>query len=211
MKLVMVKIGARPKGRLIEQHDIIFAAVNTLPELIPLINQAWPEVKQRWHIDAWREVTRVDDFAIRLIDNTSLTAINDADKLTNKQNVTKKELFFINLGGYLPDQFEEYHYKMLVVADTLAKAKARARKTSFYQDYNLINSNPDISGVGTSHIDDKFAIDIDEIHAVTSLLPPAWQLAITPISQDKLSEVPTDTLHIGYLSLKQLKTLHNVL
>ncbi len=28
MKLLMLKIGARPKGRIIEQHDVIFAIVD---------------------------------------------------------------------------------------------------------------------------------------------------------------------------------------
>ena len=66
MKLFMLKIGARPPGRLIEQHDVMFVIANSLSETIESVNQHWPAVKNNWHLDAWREVKRVGDYQILL-------------------------------------------------------------------------------------------------------------------------------------------------
>ena len=66
MKLFMLKIGARPQGRLIEQHDVMFVIANSLSETIESVNQHWPAVKNNWHLDAWREVKRVGDYQILL-------------------------------------------------------------------------------------------------------------------------------------------------
>ena len=46
LTLYMVQLGGRPKGRLIEQHDIFFGVAGQLPELITDINNHWPEVKK---------------------------------------------------------------------------------------------------------------------------------------------------------------------
>ena len=45
LTLFMVQLGGRPKGRLIEQHDIFFGVANQVSELIDDINQHWSEVK----------------------------------------------------------------------------------------------------------------------------------------------------------------------
>lgn len=45
LTLFMVQLGGRPKGRLIEQHDIFFGVGNHVNELIVDINNHWPEVK----------------------------------------------------------------------------------------------------------------------------------------------------------------------
>ncbi|MBP9647547.1 MAG: DUF1543 domain-containing protein, partial [Psychrobacter sp.] len=39
LTLFMVQLGGRPKGRLIEQHDIFFGVANQVSELIDDINQ----------------------------------------------------------------------------------------------------------------------------------------------------------------------------
>ena len=40
------------------------------------------------------------------------------------------KLFFINLGGYKPGDFEEYHYKTLTVAQSMAQAVKAAKQTA---------------------------------------------------------------------------------
>lgn len=47
LTLYMVQLGGRPKGRLIEQHDIFFGAASQVSDLIGDINEHWPEVKNR--------------------------------------------------------------------------------------------------------------------------------------------------------------------
>ena len=113
-KLYMVLIGCTPKGRFTEQHDIFFGIGNSLKELVPHMKAFWPEAKGKIHIDAWREVTAVDNFSISIESKNTST--------------TKDQLFFINLGGYKENEFEEYHYKTLAVAESLGLASKKAKK-----------------------------------------------------------------------------------
>lgn len=223
MKLFMLKIGARPQGRLIEQHDVMFVIANSLSETIESVNQHWPAVKNNWHLDAWREVKRVGDCQI-LLSKNSLSkdgwskdnALADKmladnifaeDRVDNKLDNQGKQLYFVNLGGYLPGQFEEFHYKTLVIAETLGKATAQVKKTAFYQDYTFDNVDIAKSGVATSHVDDKHQLDLDDIHCVADLLPNDVALTIQPLTEPEKNQLPYDALHIGYLSLKQIKTM----
>ena len=223
MKLFMLKIGARPQGRLIEQHDVMFVIANSLSETIESVNQHWPAVKNNWHLDAWREVKRVGDYQILLStdslskdglskdgwskDNALADNIFADDRVDNKLDSQGKQLYFVNLGGYLPGQFEEFHYKTLVVAETLGKATAQVKKTAFYQDYTFDNIDTAKSGVATSHVDDKHQLDLDDIHCVADLLPNDVALTIQPLTEPEKNQLPDDALHIGYLSLKQIKTM----
>ena len=99
MKLYMIMIGCRPKGRFTEQHDIFFGIGNSLSELVPQMKAFWPEAKGKIHIDAWREVT--------VVDNHKIDIVSKVDSVANDS-----QLFFINLGGYKENEFEEYHYKI---------------------------------------------------------------------------------------------------
>src|SRR3954470_16448799 len=101
LKLFMVIIGCTPKGRFTEQHDVFFGIGKTLRELIPQMNAFWKEAEEKIHIDAWREIKTVDDYAVRITEKQS--AVDD----------DKTKLFFINLGGYKENEFEEYHYKII--------------------------------------------------------------------------------------------------
>lgn len=218
MKLFMLKIGARPQGRLIEQHDVMFVIANSLSEIIPVVNQHWPAVKNNWHLDAWREVKRVGNYQILLStdslskdglskDNALADNILTDERVDNKLDSQGKQLYFVNLGGYLPGQFEEFHYKTLVIAETLGKATAQVKKTAFYQDYTFDNVDTAKSGVATSHVDDKHQLDLDDIHCVADLLPNDVALTIQPLTEPEKNQLPDDALHIGYLSLKQIKTM----
>ena len=182
LKLYMVMLGCTPEGRYTEQHDIFFGIGNYLQELTPQMNAFWPEAKGKIHIDAWREVTTVGNFSISIV---------------AKENTTdKNKLFFINLGGYKENEFEEYHYKTLAVAESLGLASKVAKATTFYKHFSFEGA--------TSHIDDKYGIDVDDIHNVddilASLYKEKYSIQITP-SETPLKE---DTLHIGYLKIDKI-------
>lgn len=175
-------LGCRPKGRFTEQHDIFFGIGKTLKELVPNMKAFWPEAKGQIHIDAWREVTAVDNFKIEVV--AKGTAIE-----------SKSQLFFINLGGYKENEFEEYHYKVLAVGDSLSDATKKAKETTFYKHCGFKGA--------TSHIDDKFGIDIDDLFNVKEIL------TLNLIEQFELQITPTmlfekDQLHIGYLKIDKI-------
>lgn len=182
LKLYMVMLGCTPDGRLTEQHDIFFGIGTSLKELLPEMNAFWPEAKGRIHIDAWREVTAVDGFSIGIVARETFTG-------------NENQLFFINLGGYKQHEFEEYHYKILTVTPTLAAATKKSKETAFYRHYGFKGA--------TSHIDDKYGIDVDDIYEVEDILgshlKEKYGLKIT---EDP--NAPEDKLHIGYLKISKL-------
>ncbi|MEN9980495.1 MAG: hypothetical protein RL542_282 [Bacteroidota bacterium] len=182
LKLYMVMLGCTPEGRYTEQHDIFFGIGNSLKELIPQMNAFWPEAKGKIHIDAWREVTTVANFSITIG--------------TKATTATNENLYFINLGGYKENEFEEYHYKTLAVAESLGLASKVAKATTFYKHFSFEGA--------TSHIDDKYGIDVDDIYNVADILAPIYKenysIQITP-SEVVLKE---DQLHIGYLKIDKI-------
>lgn len=189
----MVQLGGRPKGRLIEQHDIFFGAASQVSDLIGDINEHWPEVKNKWHIDSYRAIAKVGSYAIKLIEpSQQLKAAADL------------KLFFINLGGYQQDSFEEFHYKLLIVAPNQADAIKQAKKSDFYKQSTFKDKMSPFNAA--SHIDDKFAVDIDDIYNVNDLISNV-QLSIEPISDTDELNAKEDKEYVGYLSIKNLKKL----
>jgi len=180
----MIMLGCRPEGRVTEQHDIFFGIGNSLKELIPKMKSFWPEAKGQIHIDAWREVTVVDNYNIEI---TAETSVNGGEN----------ELFFINLGGYKPREFEEYHYKILAVAPTLGMAAKKSRESIFYKHCGFAGA--------TSHIDDKFGIDVDELYNVKEILKNnAFEKLDLKITKSEKTLIE-DQLHIGYLKISKIE------
>lgn len=182
LKLYMVLLGCTPKGRLTEQHDIFFGIGTSLKELIPDMYRFWPE-SGKLHVDSWREVTKVGDYAITIQEKTT-----EVDP--NKQN---EKLFFINLGGYKPGDFEEYHYKQLVVAESMGAAVKSTKNTSFYKHYGFEGA--------VSHVDDKYALDADDLHNVEDVLPDTLKEKYTININPLTLPMSEDEQHIGYLKL----------
>ncbi len=184
MKLYMVILGCVPPGRNTEQHDVFFGIADSLKELVPHMNDFWKEAAGRLHIDAWREVTHIDGYTINVVNSNY------------ESNIKQKEkLFFINLGGYKQNEFEEYHYKVLAVATDKSKAIARSKETTFFKHCGFKDAR--------SHVDDKYGVDIDDVYEIGDILSTEtkekYSLIINP-STENLS----DELHIGYLKFNKL-------
>ena len=192
--LFMVQLGGRPKGRLIEQHDIFFGIANQVSELVDDINQHWPEVKNKWHIDSYRAISKVDNYAIKLVESSS-----------QAESANDLKLFFINLGGYQRGSFEEFHYKLLIIASSQADAIKQAKQSEFYKAFAYKDKDSPFNAA--SHIDDKFAVDIDDIYNINDLISNI-QLLIEPITNDSHELVNADDKeYVGYLSIKNLRSL----
>ena len=176
-------LGCTPKGRLTEQHDMFFGIGNSLYDLKQDMLDFWPEAKGKIHLDAWQKVTQIDGYTIEIV---------------SKNEILEQEetLFFINLGGYKENEFEEYHYKVLAVAKNKAEAIKKSKETTFYKHFGFKGA--------TSHIDDKYGIDVDDIHQIQDILHPKfkakYQLKIT-----KSSSLMEDEKHIGYLKFDKIK------
>jgi hypothetical protein len=186
MKLFMLLLGCTPIGRNTEQHDIFFGIAETLKELVPSVIDAWPEAKGKIHIDAWRQVNYVDQHSVNVVDKQHLSP-GTAEK--------KNKLFFLNLGGYKENEFEEYHYKMLVACENKSVAIQRAKATAFYKHTGFKGAS--------SHVDDRYGVDVDDIFEIEDILsePVKEKYSIVLSSTDNATE---DKVNLGYFMLEKL-------
>lgn len=178
-------LGCRPPGRHIEQHDIFFAIGESLKQIVPEIKKFWPEAKNKIHIDAWREITNVEGYQVNIV-----------EKQFEIRPPSKHKLFFVNLGGYQANKFEEQHYVVLTVKGDKSLAFKQAKQTLFYQTNHIPG--------GTSHIDDRYGIDVDDLYEIEDILPAEQKekYSISIVATEGLAE---DELHLGYLKLSLLK------
>ena len=183
MKLFMILIGCKPKGRHTEQHDMFFGIANELKDLKLEMKQFWPEAKGKMHVDGWRELTQVNGQNITIVEKGG------------DSNTIEQQLYFINLGGYKKDEFEEFHYKMVVAAGDMAKAVSMAKQTAFFKHTHFDGAN--------SHIDDKYGVDVDDIYNVNEILSDATK-AKYEIKLSPASELVIDELHLGYFKFDSL-------
>ncbi|ACU60209.1 DUF1543 domain-containing protein [Chitinophaga pinensis] len=186
LKLYMVLLGSRGRGRHVEQHDYFFGIAASLRDLVPQMKAFWPEAGNSLHIDGWREVTNVDGYSVTVIPKTE-TLIPSARKL-----------FFINLGGYQSGKLEEQHDTLLTVQDDRTGAMKAAKRTDFFKT----NAIPAVKGANT-HIDEKYGIDVDEIYRIDDLLAPEdkvrYQIRLTPAHSSAADEI-----HLGYFQLHKI-------
>ncbi len=175
----MILVGCLPVGRHTEQHDVFFGIAKNIRELLPEVAGFWPEAKGKVHLDAWREVNTVDGYAVAVVEKNNLAS--------------EAQLFFINLGGYKKDEFEEFHYKMLVAANDKTQAISKSKKTAFYRHTGFKGAN--------SHIDDKYGVDVDDIYSINEILPAhakeKYSLQLIRIE----GEIIEDEIHLGYFRI----------
>lgn len=178
-KLFMLLIGCKPQGRHVEQHDVFFAIADSIRDTIPQVKAFWPEGGSGLHYDAWREVTKVDAYSINVIPSPGI-----------KSSV---QLFFINLGGYKPREFEEFHYKTIIPASDKGEAVAKAKEVAFFRHTGFKGAR--------AHIDDRYGVDVDDFFAIPDILPSSFKkqfsLDISPAPEN----MPEDDIHLGYFKL----------
>jgi hypothetical protein len=184
LKLFMLLIGCKPPGRHTEQHDVFFGIATELKDLVPEINAFWPQ-PGKLHLDAWREVSQVDGFDIKILPKES------AEILSNQA----PRLFFIFLGGYQENKFEEQHYSVLTVKVNRSAAYKEAKETFFFQHNHFPGAE--------SHIDDKYGIDVDDLYEIEEMLSPEqkdkYQIELLPAET-----LRTDKINLGYFKLNSL-------
>ncbi len=191
----MLLIGATPQNRNIEQHDIFFGIGEELKDLVPGIKSFWPEAKSKLHIDAWREVTYVDGFAIQIERATSHPPNSQLQIPNSQLQIPNPRLFFLNLGGYIKNEFEEFHYKMIVVAAEKGEAIARAKQTAFYKHTGFKGA--------TSHIDDKYGVDVDDVFEINDILSSEMK-SMYKIIINRSEGLTEDESHLGYFKLDKV-------
>jgi hypothetical protein len=110
-RLFMIYVGGMAEGCHVELHDVRFSAGKTIEDCYEdLINQWWG-IPDSLHLDCWGTVQWADGHDVALKDTPQKTEL---------------KLWFVNLGGYDPQQFTELHENLVVVAEEASEAKKKA-------------------------------------------------------------------------------------
>lgn len=185
--LFMVLLGCKPRGRHTEQHDVYFGIGEKLSDLAADINRFWPEAKGKLHIDAWRKVSQAGGYEVSILSR---------EKKEETGLPGRPQLYFINLGGYQAGSFEEFHQKLLLAAADPGEAVKQAKSTDFFSQAGFPGAS--------SHVDDKYGLDVDDLHKVEDILPAPQrklfriELIPAPFPED-------DEFRLGYLTLDKLQ------
>ncbi|WP_461452866.1 DUF1543 domain-containing protein [Mucilaginibacter sp.] len=185
MKLYLLLLGAEVPGRVVEQHDYFFGIAENLAELVPAVKSFWPEAGATLHIDGWREVTKVDSHAVRVV------------KIEDSAPIATLKLFFLNLGGYTSGKLEEQHYTLLTIRESRLKAVQEAKNNLFFKTNSL-------KGIATAHIDEKYGIDVDSVHHIEDLISPDLKAKYRILFEDG-TKLPEDKIHLGYFKLTKIR------
>ncbi len=177
MKLYHIILGATPKGRNIEQHDVFFGIAENFEDLIPDMKAFWSDAKI--HVDCYQEVRFADGYEVKIVEKI----------IKNSEN----QLFFINLGGYQANHFLEFHEQHLMVGKTMGEVIRKVKQTEFYQNMGFAGAE--------SHVDDKHGVDIDDIYKINDLLPKKMKEKYSIILEKSVSENQENFMKIGYLKI----------
>lgn len=182
LKLFYNILGATPKGRNIEQHDVFFGIAASLKDLVPDMKNFWKEADGKIHLDCYQEVKFADGYEVKIVEKGTKTS--------------EEQLYFINLGGYKKGFFEEFHEQHLMVGNSMGDIVKKAKATEFYRTMGFEGA--------VSHIDDKHGVDIDDIFNVSDILPQGMKekYSISLIKSD--AENQENPMGLGYLKIDKI-------
>ena len=122
--LFLVVLGGRAKKANVELHDVRWVIGERIEDTFDELRRDWFGSLYGLHIDSYKKINHVDGYKISLknIENNNLRK----KQLFDKDNI-KKNLWFVNVGGYDPTSMQEKHEFGLVVASSSLKAKNKAK------------------------------------------------------------------------------------
>ena len=159
--LFLVVLGGRAKKANIELHDVRWVVGSKIEDTFNTLRKNWFGSPEGLHIDSYKKIRSIDGYKINLI-NTK--------KKINKINLnkSKKQLWFVNLGGYESSSMQEIHEFGLVIARDTIEAKTIA-KSKWLLGYRKI------------HKDNLFSLriisDVDDCEVIKKI--DNWEIELT--------------------------------
>ena len=122
--LFLVVLGGRAKKANIELHDVRWVVGSRIEDTFDVLRKDWFGTFDGLHIDSYKKINYVDGYKINLKNIENKKFKNN--KFFNG-NDSKKNLWFVNIGGYNPYSMQEKHEFGLVVASSKLEAKNIAK------------------------------------------------------------------------------------
>ncbi|MBO6974417.1 MAG: DUF1543 domain-containing protein [Prochlorococcus marinus CUG1435] len=122
--LFLVVLGGKAKKANIELHDVRWVVGSKIEDTYEVLRKDWFGTYEGLHIDSYKKINYVDGYKlnIKYIQNNKF----EKNKFLNEQK-SKKNLWFVNMGGYDPSSMQEKHEFGLVVASSKLEAKNIAK------------------------------------------------------------------------------------
>ncbi len=115
--LFAVYLGGRAPGCRTELHDVAFAVGDTIEDCHGQLLDGWFGSPDGLHVDSWVKFGCVDGHWVSLVpQGAAPPPVEGAPKL-----------FFVNMGGYQPERFMEFHAGYFLVGANKGEVKVRAR------------------------------------------------------------------------------------
>ena len=113
--LFLVVLGGRAKKANVELHDVRWVVGSKIEETFDALRSDWFGSLKGLHIDSYKKIKYVDGYKI------NLKNFDEKKELVSVKK-SKKELWFVNIGGYNPFSMQENHEFGLVVASSSLQA-----------------------------------------------------------------------------------------
>ena len=118
--LFLVVLGGRANKANVELHDVRWVVGSKIEDTYEVLRSNWFGSLRGLHIDSYKKIKYVDGFRIHL------KKFEKNKELVNEEK-TKKELWFVNIGGYDQYSMQEKHEFGLVVASSSLEARNIAK------------------------------------------------------------------------------------
>ena len=122
--LFLVVLGGRASKANVELHDVRWVIGSKIEDTFDVLRNDWFGILEGLHIDSYKKINYVDGYKIN-IRNIKNEKSKNKDIFNGKN--TKKNLWFVNIGGYDPSSMQEKHEFGLVVASSSFEAKNKAK------------------------------------------------------------------------------------
>jgi len=184
--LFLVVLGGRANKANVELHDVRWVIGSKIEDTFDVLRRDWFGTIEGLHIDSYKKINYVDGYKINLknIENEKLKN----NKILNR-NIPKKNLWFVNIGGYDPSSMQEKHEFGLVVAKSSLEAK------------NIAKSKW-LNGLKKKHKDDinvlKKLIILDDCELIKKI--GNWEIELIP--ENNLVEDTNSPDWFGYMRIE---------
>ena len=121
--LFLVVLGGRADKANVELHDVRWVVGSHIEDTFNDLRNNWFGSIDGLHIDSFKKIEYIDGYKINL---KNFEKNNIKNKQSLKQINPRKNLWFVNIGGYDPSSMQEKHEFGLVVASSSLKAKNKA-------------------------------------------------------------------------------------
>jgi len=122
--LFLVVLGGRVGKANIELHDVRWVVGSKIEDTYDTLRKDWFGSPKGLHIDSYKKIKYLDGYKINLRNVENLKINNN--KFSNKSK-NKRNLWFVNIGGYNPTSMQEKHEFGLVIAKNKLEAKNIAK------------------------------------------------------------------------------------